>query len=399
MRGLLVFLIAVWLSTSGCMTHRVAAVRPPARKSSYTKTSPAQMTPYIRTVFRVSAENRWKTPDQPQTGYGLAETDSLEATQRSAQDLEKKGFHLKAVRLYEDLLFRSPQNPAWDLALARIWIKLGNKPQALTHARQAFAKDGGTLESLRTLGSAYILQGSPAKAIVPLHQALQMAPHDIALLRDLATAHMQLEEWQSARGYLEQLLASDGSRRLERRQLAMVLTRLQETGLALKELLRIHEPAEAYQLLGTFCLQQEKWRLARASYQQALALRPGLIQAREGLAEAESYIPFPTIITLPERWEEHAAAYASGDRGANRAERSVQAGEASAKTSNAPKGRTLGGGRVEPEPAEPASSAPSQERHEERQESAQASDWEKGELTTLSIGANQLNNVFAFIEE
>lgn len=426
------FLISTLLLASGCMRHRIGAAEPFGRKkSSYAKVSPAKMAPYIRTVFRISAENRWKGSEQDGKAVeGLGEQAfDLEAAKNLAQDLEKKGAYLKALRIYEELLFRSPQDPAWDLALARIWIALGNKPQALSHARQAFAKDGGTFESLRALGSAYLLQGRPKTAVVLLHQALQLSPQDASVLRDLATAHIQLEEWQRARALLEKVLLSNAALSSERLRLASVQVHLQETELALQELLQVHQTADAHLALGTICLQQNQWLLARRAFRQALDLKPGFQQAQEGLAEAESYLPLPTIVTLPERPSTAAAGRRAGIP--VRSDRLSLQGEqplASPGSLKDRKGRMEGqpktgpiGSEGDPKHLDSSSAAPAQspKTHLSRVEkgrsgpnqppskhtsspvlkAAQASDWERGELTTLSIGIGKFSNMMTFIEE
>ena len=376
------------------MTHRVVTPLPSGFKTSHSKSSPTGLRPYIRTLFKLSEQNRWSDAQQAR------HIDDLEAGKRLARDLMERGSLLEALRLCDELHFQAPQDPEIELALARIWIRLGHHSQALKHARAAVAKHGASAEALKTLGEVYLLRNNPGTAAVVFHQALQLLPQDSGLLHKLARAYIRLHEWDRAREYLERTIALDGSLQAAKHELAQVFAQLGQPGRALQQLLKLYEPAEAYFELGTFCLQQKDWPVARSAFQQCLALAPGHDEAKLRLAEAESYIPPPAIVTLLDFsalaetaiWDAfpHTSptillqAVGSPAHSAAAAPQKEPAAKSVSTNSSQHASESQQPGRSSNEKARPRLPE-EQEDSVPEQEARQFSDWEEGEIANLSI--------------
>lgn len=133
----------------------------------------------------------------------------------------------EAARLANCLaLVETAPETAYEDGLA--WLSAGARPGArhctavaliaLGHAGEGAARleelanapDAGGIEERRTYlakaGSAWLLAGAPDAAIVAIENALKLAPGDLGLLIDRASANLAMEQWQTAVSDLDLVL-------------------------------------------------------------------------------------------------------------------------------------------------------------------------------------------------
>jgi tetratricopeptide (TPR) repeat protein len=114
-----------------------------------------------------------------------------------------------------DRLQRNPRDAQGYLRLGEHYLRLRHLEEATGVLETAIGLDGQLVPAMRTLGTVYSARGMLAEAEMILVQALEIAPDDAAVHRELATCYQLTESHELARRhqrrYLELKAQADSS--------------------------------------------------------------------------------------------------------------------------------------------------------------------------------------------
>ena len=105
-------------------------------------------------------------------------TRAPESYAQEAEQLVNQGKFLPAIQLYREALFVDPRNPAYYLALARLYIYTKNYQQALETAGNALLQNPNNAQALALRGYALGLMGDYLQAEAALNQAIELDPNN-----------------------------------------------------------------------------------------------------------------------------------------------------------------------------------------------------------------------------
>ena len=294
----------------GCSRHPVLSQKVPPGKNVYHAASPADLSPYIRTVLKISqedTENRQtlkklheQRPTLEELLRHIAESpEDIESRRTLAAHYLKEGLYYSAFELYEQIRSRGVEDASAELGLARIWDEWGHYSLAKRHAERALELDPQTAEALELLGTIHLHRNDLKAAVSAFLEALALTPENPSLHSTLGSVLLKLGNSGEARGYLEKAVALDPALIEARNNLAAALARLGDDDGALHEFAAANPPAAAFNKLGLVYLADRRWEKARNAFKQALVQDPDDVKARLNLSIAQSYLPPPTIIHLP----------------------------------------------------------------------------------------------------
>jgi len=276
----------------------------------YDSASPADLSPYIRTVFKISqedTENRQalkklheQRPLLEELLRRMAESpEDIESRRTLAAHYLKEGLYYSAFELYEQIRSTGFEDATAERGLARIWDKWGHYSLAKRHAERALALDPQSAEALELLGNIHLHRNEPQAAVAAFLEALARTPENPSLHSTIGSVLLKLGNSGEARGYLEEAVALDPALIEARNNLAEALARLGDYDGALHEFAVANPPAAAFNKLGLVYLADRNWQKAQNAFKQALVQDPDHVKARLNLSIAQLYLPHPTIINLP----------------------------------------------------------------------------------------------------
>jgi len=276
----------------------------------YHAASPADLSPYIRTVLKISqedTENRQalkklheQRPTLEELLRHIAESpEDIESRRTLAAHYLKEGLYYSAFELYEQIRSTGFEDATAERGLARIWDKWGHYSLAKRHAEGALVLDPQSAEALEILGTIHLHGNDPQAAVSAFLEALALTPENPSLHSTIGSVLLKLGNSGEARGYLEEAVALDPALIEARNNLAEALARLGDDDGALYEFTAANPPAGAFNKLGLVYLEDRKWAKAQHAFKQALVQDPDYVKARLNLSIAQSYLPPPTIIHLP----------------------------------------------------------------------------------------------------
>ncbi|MDT8899298.1 tetratricopeptide repeat protein [Thermanaerothrix sp. 4228-RoL] len=105
-------------------------------------------------------------------------TRAPESYAQEAEQLVSQGKFLPAIQLYREALLVDPRNPAYHLALARLYIYTKNYQQALETAGNALLQNPNNAQALALRGYALGLMGDYLQAEAALNQAIELDPNN-----------------------------------------------------------------------------------------------------------------------------------------------------------------------------------------------------------------------------
>ena len=294
----------------GCSRRPVLSHEVPPGKNVYHAASPADLSPYIRTVLKISQENtenrqalkkfHEQRPTLEELLRHIAESpEDIESRRTLAAHYLKEGLYYSAFELYEQIRSNGFEDATAELGLARIWDTWGHDSLAKRHAERALELDPKSAEALELLGKIHLHRNDLQAAVSAFLEALTLTPENPSLHSTLGSVFLKLGNSGEARGYLEEAVALDPALIEARNNLAEALARLGDYDGALHEFAAANPPAAAFNKLGLVYLADRKWEKARNAFKQALAQDPDDEKARLNLSIAQSYLPPPTIINLP----------------------------------------------------------------------------------------------------
>jgi len=302
------------LFLNGCSQKQVTPEMPVQAakgKNLYKEANPSTLGEYIRGVYKVSAES------------GAESQTSGEADNKRILEIEKLNAHIQenpndfearrqlANRFFEESMWgeclselgalrqEKPDNPEIALALARVWYRLGNSTKTLEYSRTASSLAPDSAEAALLMGRMLVEEGELQTAIPVLRRAVELAPDNAYAHAALGNGLIPVQKWGQARDILGKALQIDASLTSARKDLAYVLAQLGKQQEAFDQYLSVMPEADTNNQLGMIMLKQERWAEAKDFFREALAIQPSHPQAKLNLYEADSYLPIPSVITIP----------------------------------------------------------------------------------------------------
>ncbi|MFB3882472.1 MAG: tetratricopeptide repeat protein [Armatimonadota bacterium] len=170
--------------------------------------------------------------------------------ERTGELEEARQRYLRAV----ELMPTAAQNQS---ALARVLIRLGRPRDALQYAEEAVRLEPDDARWRLLLADAEGGSGNAAAAAVQLEEAEKLAPGNLAAVRELARLYLRMKQADKAAAAAEQWVRLDPS------------------------------APEAYVVLGGSEFTRGSYAAARGAFERAVALEPGNLHARLGIALAD----------------------------------------------------------------------------------------------------------------
>ncbi len=193
----------------------------------------------------------------PSPSVSAATADAIAA----AQAAEAVGNADEARRLYYEYLTANPTDVKALRELGHMEDRQGNLSHAEQHYRQALGANPASAAATNDLGLCLARQGKLEASVATFGQAIQMRPN----------------------------------KRLYRNNIATVQVQLGQSDEALAQLKAVYDPATATFNLGQLLVKAGKTAEAARRFQEALALEPNLIPAREALAKLQSTNPVEPV--------------------------------------------------------------------------------------------------------
>lgn len=162
----------------------------------------------------------------------------------------------------------------------------GHLAEAIEQLRQAQQFDA-KVEVAPRLARLLARAGRDAEAIAEFEKALQEHPRDAALWNDLGYHHYERGRWAAAETALRQAVSVETSFPKAWMNLGLALGQQGRFDDSLEAFRQTGRPAEAECNLAFVLCTQGKYVEARARYEAALKLEPGLELARLGLQRLE----------------------------------------------------------------------------------------------------------------
>ncbi|MFB3903049.1 MAG: tetratricopeptide repeat protein [Acidobacteriota bacterium] len=302
-------LTLVLLLTPNCrQTHLVRSQNPSAR-NAYRPASPGNLSSYIRTALRISAEKGPQVERQlkqaqeqnpelaRQADEYAARPADLESGLRLADSYLRAGLYFPAYEVYQRLRAATEPRVEIELGLAGIWDQWQDYSLARTHVEYALEINPLSYEAWKLLGRIDLHRGDFLQAAVSLEKALSLQASDAFLPANAGYAYLRLGRLEEAQVYLEKALSLDGAIAEAHNHLGIVFASRGDYDAALAHFLQTGEPAVALNNLGAVCLEQGKWEEARKYLREALSLKPGYEKALAHLRAADAFASADTRLS------------------------------------------------------------------------------------------------------
>ncbi len=177
--------------------------------------------------------------------------------------------------------------PKTYIAAGRLAESRGDLLLAVSMYRKATGLDHDDANAYNRLGLVLDRLGQFQSADAALQTAVDLAPEKAYLRNNLAYNYILQRRWKEAEEELRRALECQPSFARARINLGFVLGRTGEYDQAMREFLRVLPPASAHYNLGLMYEINRRYRLARASFAQALSLDPRMASAQKGLQRVE----------------------------------------------------------------------------------------------------------------
>jgi Flp pilus assembly protein TadD len=175
-----------------------------------------------------------------------------------------------------------------QLSIAEELDKNGYLADAADRYEKARQLDPKMKQVCRRLAVIYDKTGNERKALEEYDEAIKLAPKDADLLNDLGFCHYNRGRWTEAEKCFRQALAINGKHKRANVNLGLALAQQGKLDEAMESFNKITRPAEGKANLAFVLAAQGKKGEAKAMYQEALKLEPGLLTAQNGLASLEA---------------------------------------------------------------------------------------------------------------
>ena len=289
---------------------RTASLKTSSRlvKNPSKKVKPAKRSEYLKMLYRSSQASRIRGIGQePAAEMSFEarkiaarieqEPENLELTKQLARVLIREGHLVEAFETLDRVRSLPATDPEIQAGLALVWQKLGSTSSALYHAQQAVLLDRSAA-NLALLGKIQLQRADFGKALATLKKAHVSYPDSQSLVLALARAAAGVSDWEAARSYFERTLELNPESVPAREGLVTALVRLDEVNDAFTELRRLFEEGETYVRLGQELMAAERWGEAQKALKKALEYSPENRELALKVATVDSYLPFPTIVSL-----------------------------------------------------------------------------------------------------
>lgn len=298
------------LSVPACVRHQTPLGHQSRGKQAYREQEPARLEPYIRTIFRISQQNRAEL-QQDRLEQDLGDPSMIEAraeaenapedpvaAKRLIETLFRAGRRLEALDQALALRARLGDDPELILLLARIWTHFEHLPEAVKTVHEAVRLAPLSADAWTLLAEVESIRGRDRKAAEAFREAIRLGAEGTGALKSAGALFLQMQWWREARDCLSRVWEK-GDRSPETAEgLAAAWLHLDREAAALESLLRVHPPARAWTRLGRLWLADKQWERARNAFVQALDLEPSQTEARLLQQMADSYLPPPRIVKL-----------------------------------------------------------------------------------------------------
>ena len=181
---------ALELGASGRIEIEVAIARLEARHGAPSKAHSA-----VRRLLEAP-------PDAPRS---VADLEALASAARLLGEVDSS-MHRTALRLYEEVLQRTPENLSALVSLGHLLLDKYNNAEALELFREALAIDDTDVPALLGLARSQHFDRSP-DALETIRRSLEIRPHQVAARVLLARLHIDAEEYADAQRELDTALA------------------------------------------------------------------------------------------------------------------------------------------------------------------------------------------------
>ncbi len=197
-------LLGVYLLFSfGCSRRPVLSHKVSSGKKVYHSASPADLSQYIRTVFKISQEDtetrqalkklHEQRPTLEELLQHLAENpEDIESRRTLAAHYLKEGLYYSAFELYEQIRSTGVEDATAERGLARIWDEWGHASLAKRHVERALELDPQSAEALELLGKIHLHRNEPQAAVSAFLEALALTPEDPSLHSTLGSVLLKL---------------------------------------------------------------------------------------------------------------------------------------------------------------------------------------------------------------
>ncbi len=300
---ILAVLFLLLILAPNCRQSTLVRSQSPNARNAYRPASPGNLSSYIRTVLKISAEKgpaaeqRLKIAQEQnpelarQAEESSAHPTDVEAGLRLAESYVKAGLYYPAYDVYQRVLAASEPRAEIELGLAGIWDKWQDYSLAQTHAEYALQINAQSDQAWNLLGRIQLHRGDYQGAANSFQKALALQQSDAVLFANAGYAYLALGRLDEAQACLEKALSLDGTIVEAHNHLGIVLARRGEYDLALTHFNQTSEPAVALNNLGAVCLEQGRLKEARKFLAEALSVKPDYENALAQLREVDALAP------------------------------------------------------------------------------------------------------------
>ena len=198
------------------------------------------------------------------------------------------GSPLEAVKIFEELLSRHPEDKTFALPLAQAHFKAGNLPQSRALLEQFLNLNENSPAMELLLGSLLLAEGKTGTALPHLHKAEALAPTLPEIHLRLGSAYLVGRQFKQAEAAFRRVLEIDNDHAEACYGLSVALMRQsrfeESVELALRAVgLQHHYPAAHFQL-GAVLAQLNQPARAVLAFEHGLAMKPGVLAVHRYLA-------------------------------------------------------------------------------------------------------------------
>ena len=174
------------------------------------------------------------------------------------------------------------------LATARELQSHGHAREAIILYERARQLNPRQKQVSRILAVLYDQQGNDQRALVEYHKALELTPRDPDLLNDFGYYYYRRHDWRQAEGYFRKAVAAAPEYERAWVNLGLALGEQERYQESFDAFAKVVGPAAAHSNVGVILAAHQRPAEAKAAFQRALALQPGMQQANAFLATLDA---------------------------------------------------------------------------------------------------------------
>jgi tetratricopeptide (TPR) repeat protein len=187
-----------------------------------------------------------------------------------------------------------------QIALGRTLEQRGEVGPASAAYEEAVKRDPKRTDALVRLAVLNDQQGKFRESAVWYRKALQSSPGNPDIFCNMGYSLYLQKRWTEAEMNLQQALALKPDHVRARNNLGLVLAHTERVDQALAEFRKTGSEAEARTNLALALTMDQRWEEARAQYQAALAANPSAETAKNGLRQLDAVLARMTVPPTPE---------------------------------------------------------------------------------------------------